>query len=716
MKINRIFWGTVSLTAVLFVVSLYYSDTYHKEYQQKEVVKHATIISNSLWSFNPEIAKDYLQLACEVNKYKKLVVSYPSNETFISIDHSLENPVDLFFESLSLISIQPIKAEIHHKGIVIGEISVQWVNTAIYTYLAEFFIILLLLTVFWLFLATLKHKYELEDRVRERTLDLKKEIEERKLAEKGIKENQEKFRKLLEGIPLPMCHSNQEGVITFLNERFIRMFGYSRKDIPTLTAWRQKAYPDLEYREWVVKKWESAVSRAAQTGTDIQPEVYHVTCKDGTIRELIISGTMINDSPLAIFVDVTDRIRAKKRLLRSQELLNQTGKMAKIGGWELDLLTLGSYFTDEMYVIYELPVGRELNFENGLKVYPPEVVLAFKKALVETTEKNIPFDLETPLITTKGNTKWVRVQWRTEHIKGKAVRLVGTLQDITERKQAEEKVLQLLAEATESRRTLLSVLEDQRRTENKIHKLNAELEQRVIARTAELETANKELEAFSYSVSHDLRAPLRAVDGYTRMLTEDYGTILDDEGLRICSVISKGARDMGQLIDDLLSFSRFGRAAIVPAVIDMKSMARAIFFEQTTPEERNRVKFILQPLPEIAGDPSLMRQVWVNLLSNAHKFSLKKEHALIEVSAVQQDDEIIYCVRDNGAGFDMRYANKLFGIFQRLHSTKEFAGTGVGLAIVQRIISRHGGRVWAEAEVDKGASFYFALKGVTERG
>lgn len=716
MKINRIFWSTVSVIAVLFVFSLHYSDIYYKKLQQKEVEKHATIISKSLWSFNPEIAKDYLQLACEVNKYKKLVVSYSSNETFISIDNPLKNPVDLFFESLLLISIQPVKAEIRHKEMVIGEISVQWLNTAFYTYLAEFFIILLLLTVFWLFLVTLKHKHELEDRVRERTADLKKEIEERKLAEKGIKENQEKFRKLLEGIPLPICHSTQKGVITFLNERFILMFGYSKKDIPTLTEWWEKAYPDLEYRKWAVKKWESALIRAAQTGTDIEPEVYHVMCKDGTVREIIISGTIINDSPMAIFVDATDRIRAEKRLLRSQELLNQTGKMAEIGGWELDLLTSGFYFTDEMYAIYELPAGCELNLEDGLKLYPQETVQTFRQALIETTEKNIPFDLETPLMTTKGTKKWVRIQWRAEHIDGKAVRLVGTLQDITQRKEAEEKVLQLLTAATESRRTLLSVLEDQKQTENKIHKLNAELEQRVIARTSELETANKELEAFSYSVSHDLRAPLRAVDGYTRMLTEDYGTVLDDEGLRICSVISNGARDMGQLIDDLLAFSRFGRATITPSVIDMTSMARAIFFEQSTPEERDRVDFILPALPDTLGDPSLIRQVWVNLLSNALKFSLKKERALIEVSASQEDDEVIYCVRDNGAGFDMQYANKLFGVFQRLHSIKEFAGTGVGLAIVQRIIVRHGGRIWAEAQVDKGASFYFSLKGVTEHG
>jgi PAS domain S-box-containing protein len=299
---------------------------------------------------------------------------------------------------------------------------------------------------------------------------------------------------------------------------------------------------------------------------------------------------------------------------------------------------------------------------------------------------------------------------------GNLFEIVISIIDITERKQAEEKVLHLLAEANKSRRTLLSVVEDQHRAEEQIHKLNEELEQRVLDRTEQLKAANKELEAFSYSVSHDLRAPLRAVDGYTRMLSEDYGPVLDKEGQRICSVISSSAQQMGQLIDDLLAFSRFGRAAIVPSRIDMTGMARAIFFELTTPEKRERVEFILPPLPEVAGDPTLLRQVWVNLLSNALKFSANRDHPVIEVSAVPQGDEILYCVRDNGAGFDMRYANKLFGVFQRLHTIKEFAGTGVGLAIVQRILVRHGGRVWAEGEVDHGAAFYFALKGATKHG
>lgn len=247
------------------------------------------------------------------------------------------------------------------------------------------------------------------------------------------------------------------------------------------------------------------------------------------------------------------------------------------------------------------------------------------------------------------------------------------------------------------------------------HRLvKVELERRVAERTAELEAVNKELESFSYSVSHDLRAPLRAVDGFSRMLEEDYSGKLDDEGRRLLNVIRDSGRKMGQLIDDLLTFSRLGKKLIAASGIDMMEQARAVFGELADGDDRIRLE--LGPLPAAWGDPALVRQVWLNLLSNAIKFSAQRPAPLVTVTGRVDATGNIYCVKDNGAGFDMRYYDKLFGVFQRLHSPEEFPGTGVGLAIVQRVVARHGGRVWAEGKEGEGAAFYFALPGGKARG
>jgi PAS domain S-box-containing protein len=243
------------------------------------------------------------------------------------------------------------------------------------------------------------------------------------------------------------------------------------------------------------------------------------------------------------------------------------------------------------------------------------------------------------------------------------------------------------------------------RSEHLIKNLNKELQQSI----EEVTHANKELEAFSYSVSHDLRAPLRAIDGFAEILMREYGTKLDDEGKRICSIITGNSKKMGQLIDELLSLSRLGRAEMHFSPIDMNDLANAVYDELTTPEMRQRINFHFDDLKKTSGDSILIRQVWMNLISNAVKFTSHNEQPVISITRREEEEQTVFCVKDNGAGFNMQYAGKLFGVFQRLHSDRAFEGTGVGLAIVQRIVHRHGGKVWAEGEVDKGATFCFSL-------
>ena len=255
---------------------------------------------------------------------------------------------------------------------------------------------------------------------------------------------------------------------------------------------------------------------------------------------------------------------------------------------------------------------------------------------------------------------------------------------------------------------ILLAIEDiteRKRAEDEIKKLNEALKHRAF----ELEAAYKELETFSYSISHDLRTPLVVIGGFSRVLLEKYSNHLDAKGQRFLSIIHSDAHKMLQLIDDLLTFSRSERQQMEQSDIDMGELAKAVFEELKSIIPEQTLRLDIKTLPPALGDQSMIRQVFVNLLSNAIKFTRPKGAGVIQIGCRVKENQNIYCVKDNGVGFDMRYADELFGVFQRRHNVDEFEGTGVGLAIVQRIIQRHGGQVWAEGEVNKGATFYFAL-------
>lgn len=244
-----------------------------------------------------------------------------------------------------------------------------------------------------------------------------------------------------------------------------------------------------------------------------------------------------------------------------------------------------------------------------------------------------------------------------------------------------------------------------------IDRLNADLERRVSERTAELEAINKELEAFSYSVSHDLRMPLRHIDGYIELLLGETDGRLSAEAQRYLQVVSDASRKMGRLIDDLLAFSRMGRAELSVGRVELNELVRETIRSLETETQGRNIVWTIPPLPAVLGDAAMLRQIFANLLGNAVKYTRPRDPALIEIGlAGEEGGRLVLFVRDNGVGFDMQYADKLFGVFQRMHRADQFDGTGIGLANVRRIIARHGGRVWAEAAVDRGATFYFTLR------
>lgn len=316
-------------------------------------------------------------------------------------------------------------------------------------------------------------------------------------------------------------------------------------------------------------------------------------------------------------------------------------------------------------------------------VHDPAVlprVMAQWRAAIDAGQ---PLDIEFPLRGADGTfrTFLTRIQ-PFKDAEGRVVQWFGTNTDVDTLKQAEERVTAL----------------------------NAELEQRVAARTAQLEAANKELEAFSYSVSHDLRAPLRALDGFSQAVLDDFGATLPATGQRYLRAIRNNAQRMGELIDDLLAFARLNRQSLHRQEVDMGQVVRSVLSDLQPQQGDRRITFKVHPMRTASGDPALLKQVWLNLISNAVKYTSRTAAAVIEVGCEQSDGGQIYFVRDNGCGFDMRYVHKLFGVFQRLHREEDYPGTGVGLAIVERIIVRHGGRVWAEGVVGQGATFSFTLR------
>lgn len=503
-------------------------------------------------------------------------------------------------------------------------------------------------------------------------------------------------RSLVEASLDPLVTISADGKITDVNEATVQTTGRSREeligsDFSTYFTEPDKARDGYQrvLAEGSLRDYPLAIRHANGHVTDVIYNASLYRDEQGRVQGVFAAARDITDRKRAeeeirkLTADLELHVRARTlALAESEERLRMATEAAEIGFWDWDLGTNAVQWDPLMFRIYGMPprTGGLIRYEEWKSHVHPEDIADQEASLRRTIEQAGRGKREFRIVRASDQAiRTIRAADATiAGEDGKARRLVGINLDFTD---------------------TIARLEE-------IRTLNASLKNRA----AELEASVKELDAFSSSVSHDLRAPLRAIDGFSRILEEDYAPKLDDEGRRVIGVIRGEAHRMGRLIDDLLAFSRLGRQRIEPTTIDMESMARKVFEELTALEPSRQIHLDLHPLPPAFGTESMIRQLWTNLIGNAVKFTGKRESAEIEIGVTPGEaGEQIYFIRDDGAGFDMRYADKLFGVFSRLHSKDEFPGTGVGLALVKRIIDRHGGRVWGEGKVDAGATFYFAI-------
>lgn len=370
-----------------------------------------------------------------------------------------------------------------------------------------------------------------------------------------------------------------------------------------------------------------------------------------------------------------------KSLIRSEELLKGISEIGGIGGWHYDLKTRDMNWTDEVFHIFELPIGEIPSFEEIIHFYAPEARGVVKKSFKNCEEYSEPFEFELPLVVQEDKIIWVQMKGKPVMLNGEVTAITGIIHDVSNEKEVRDSLINI----------------------------NEQLDIQVQKLKDELEASIQELETFTYTVSHDLRSPLRAIEGFSKALLDSYGRIIDEDGERWLRYIMSNTDKMGTLITDILNFSRVGRTVVQPVEVNMNKLLEEKFDELKKDYHDKVIKLNVEKLPKVVCDKMLVGQVWNNLLNNALKFSSEKEEISIEVSSKIENDYALFTVKDFGVGFDEKYIQKLFVVFQRLHGPDEFPGSGVGLAIVDRIMRKHSGWVQAKGEEGVGASFTFAL-------
>ncbi|HXD39450.1 MAG TPA: PAS domain S-box protein [Ramlibacter sp.] len=520
------------------------------------------------------------------------------------------------------------------------------------------------------------------------------DITERKLAEQALRRSEERFRSL--AMLSSDWYWEQDEQFRFTAFSGPKRTGLSRPSMGIVLMsrrWEANGAQPLH------STWEAhrALLQAHQPFFDFQ---YMRAVEGEPTRYLSTSGEPVFDEEgrfrgyRGTARDITPDKLAEQRLRETQAMLAMAAQIGRLGAWAWEVGQERVYWSPEVCAIHDVKADFAPTAAELFAFYAPEYRQTMCATIRACVNDGTPYDVETQVLTAKGRRIWVRIIAEAEwDAQGKVRRLQGACQDITESKRAAEEA-RLMAEQLTG--TVL--------------RLNAELEARVKDRTAQLELANKELQAFSYSIAHDLRAPLSSIDGFSKMLEQAAGSDLPQPAGHYLSRIRAGVRQMGELTDGLLALASLSRGELHGEVVDLAVLARAAVDACRERSPQRVVDVEIAPGLPVRGDPRLLAQVMGNLVSNAWKFTAKKDRARIEIGSMPgADGSQVHFVRDNGAGFDMAHASRMFDAFQRLHSLAEFEGTGIGLAIVHRVVARHGGRIWADAAPQQGATFFFTL-------